>query len=239
MKRKSYLPVLMAVFLWLGVSAGLLAKDGPGFGGGYFSVGENWNSLSNLNASLTAAGYTSVPENGLAFGGGGFGINNRFLFGGMGAGISFGSTKANGNEVKLQGGFGLFDVGYVLFSSSNLRVYPLVGIGGGGFTLKILKQGSPSPFGELLKKPAGAVQLTSGDFLLNLGIGFHTLLFKKEKKNNQGYGGFLLGVRAGYLISIVHGKFGLEDAEVPNAPKSPFTGPYIYLTLGGGGSQTK
>ncbi len=238
MKRTSRWFIGMGILFLLISVPGLRAQEKTqGLGGGYFLVGENWTSLSDLNAALAKAGYGRFSENGVAFGGGGFGIRGRLLLGGMGAGSSNGSMTANGNKVELSGGFGLFDMGYVLFSGSAWRVYPMIGIGGGGFTLKIYSQEKPAGFQELLKNPCGELQLTSGNVLLNFGVGFHALLGKKERKNEEGIGGFLIGVRLGYLLSVYTSGWDAARGSVPDGPSAPFTGPYVYLTLGGGGGQ--
>ncbi len=239
MRRTGIGIVVVAFLLGTVLTAGVRAKGNqPQGGGGYFSLGENWVSLSNLNTILARACYSKLRSNGLAFGGGGFAVKRRWLWGGMGAGFNNGSTTANGNKVAFGGGYGLFDLGYMILNTPKMALYPMIGIGGGGLTLKITRQSGPKELSDLLKNPEGEVQITSGDFLLNVGFGFHFLLAKKEKRG-KGTGGLLVGARAGYLVSLIHGNWRMEQGDVPGAPKSPFTGPYVYITIGGMGKDGK
>ena len=97
-------------------------------------------------------------------GGYGYRAVDRLLLGGEGAGV-FGRGA--------RGGFGLFTVGYALWSRPKWQVYPFWGFGGGSFTV-----GDRSP---------------GGGFLLGVGLGADVMATREPN-------GYTVGARAGYLF---------------------------------------
>ena len=210
----------------------VFAKDG---GCGYFSTGVNFFNLSKLNDKLKNSGYPELSSNFWAFGGGGYGIvYNRFIIGGEGYG--FGDTASNSQyKVSLGGGYGFFNFGYLLFSSSSIKLYPLLGIGGGGLTLKLIPKSNNLKFNELLSDPKRMSTLSNGFLLVNLGLGMDYLLPLAE--NKDGKGGVLLGIRVGYILCPAKGDWGVEDIEVSDVPSLDFSGFYFRIVIGGGGEE--
>jgi len=125
-------------------------------GMGYFIGGAGWLLESGNNSIVYSAG------------GGGHSISNHWIIGGEGH-SSFGPDNA--------GGYGFFNIGYALFTTDIILVYPLVGLGGGAMT----REASPS---------------VSKCALLNSSIGVDYLLYTKSKS------GILLGLRAGYTFTV-------------------------------------
>jgi len=87
------------------------------------------------------------------FGGAGFALINRVVIGGSG----WGSSQTVGSDslratVEIAGGE--FDLGYQVFSMKHLLVAPVLGIGGGGYTIELQKLSEgPLSFGQLLQNP--------------------------------------------------------------------------------------
>ncbi len=236
MKGQKAWAIWLVALLFLVLVSNLSAEEKHGgFGAGYFSFGPNWIQISKLNAVLTSAGYSPLTSHVVALGGGGFGGKKRLIWGGEGFGFSSGSVTAHSNEIRLGGGYGLFNLGYLLYKRPRLGLYPLLGFGGGGFSLQIASQNKPASFEALLQKPEGNLQLTSGEFLLNVGVGFYTLLATPKRPDR--IGGFLLGIRVGYLISAFRSNWTAGNEEIPNSPEAPFAGPYIHFMIGGGGGK--
>jgi len=87
------------------------------------------------------------------FGGAGFALIDRVVIGGSG----WGSSQTVGSEnlratIEIAGGE--FDLGYQVFSMKHLLIAPVLGIGGGGYTIELQDtSGAPGSFNQLLKNP--------------------------------------------------------------------------------------
>ena len=225
----------LSAFLSTGYTKCKNSEKGPGIG--YFEIGAVSVDLSNLNAVLHTSGYPKLSPRFFSYGGGGLSFVDRFVIGGEGIGFFKSSVTGNGNKLSLSGGYGVFEMGYRLFKTRKTSLYPLFGIGGGGLNLRVTEQNLSSNFSELLKHPAGNVQFSSGEFLMDLGLGGCWLLGSKEKKGRVG--GFLVGFRVGYLVAPFRQNWKLQDVSVLDAPKTSFSGPYFMIAIGAGSQKMK
>lgn len=213
------------------VSHGQDLKRGAG-GRGYFMVGSSVIDIEELNSRLEAKQYSKLSDKFMSFGGGGHAIMGRLIIGGEGHGLIGKETTTGEYKVSLNAGCGFFDLGYMVYSSRGLSLYPLLGIGGGGMSLKIADRQTPT-FDEVLENPKRGTELVSGCFLLNLSFGADYLFNLGE---GQGEGGLLLGIRAGYTFALVKGEWKIDEATVAGGPEVGVEGPYLRLAVGGGGS---
>jgi hypothetical protein len=139
-------------------------------GGGGFLIGFQWLDLGDLNDELKANGYNSFDRSVVTYGGTGYGIiGERLMLGGEGHGFSQESSTSTYLE-RLDGGYGMFDVGYIVFSRWGLALFPTVGLGWGGVSLRITERSVPS-FDDILTTPARESQLNTSNFMLQGGIG--------------------------------------------------------------------
>jgi len=168
-------------------------------GRGFFQVGYLHLDLDGLNSDLLAAGLPRLEQDHLTLGGAGYGSSGRFLIGGEGhALIGEDETTADGSrQLSPSGGYGLFRIGYLAFSRSQLDVYPLLGIGGGGMSLTIAERSAPT-FDDVLADPERAARLSTGMFLLDLGVGAN---YRVAVGDDDEEGGFLVGLQAGYTFA--------------------------------------
>jgi len=70
--------------------------------------------------------------------------------------------------------------------------------------------------------------------LLNVAVGMDYLISFGQDRDG-GRGGFLLGIRAGYMISPFQGDWSMGELEVAGGPDLGLTGPYVRVMFGGGG----
>jgi hypothetical protein len=136
-------------------------KAGEKIGVGYFSGGVGWILESGDSSMVYSAG------------GGGHTIANKWILGGEGHSC-FGSDNA--------GGFGFFDLGYLLLRGDFVLVYPLLGLGGGAMT---------SAIGSEVSKCALLNPAVCADFLIPM-------------KNRSG---ILLGLHGGYTFTVYSNTF--------------------------------
>lgn len=134
------------------------AVAAPPINGGFGCFGPTVGivDFGGLNSAFQEGGEPLKQEpNSLqwGFGGAGFALIDRVVIGGSG----WGSSQTVGSEnlratVQIAGGE--FDLGYQVYSLKHLLIAPVLGIGGGGYTIELQDtSGAPSNFNQLLKNP--------------------------------------------------------------------------------------
>ncbi len=220
----------------------LLSIAGPGYGQrtgegrGYLMAGAQGMDIGALNSRLRANGYDTFPGTFATFGGGGYGIMGRFVIGGEGVGVMGGSKSgtigADLFKTSLNGGYGLFRIGYIVARRGGLIVYPTFGIGGGGLSLEIDRRETVS-FDSILQNPRRSARLGSGFLLLDLGVGADNMVVLNRRGNEEG--GIVFGLHAGYLFSPYQSGWG----DALDGPDAAIQGAYVRLVVGGGGSRSR
>ncbi|MCX7957838.1 MAG: hypothetical protein N3B13_02195 [Deltaproteobacteria bacterium] len=234
MLRKTVFMSLILSFLSLTLTAEE-AKEGGGMG--YFMASWQSISLSGLNKELNINGLPEFSESQYAFGGGGHGIIGNFIIGGEGHGLSGESKSNNLYKVSVSGGYGLFDVGYIVFKKDGLILYPLLGIGGGGLNVTI-KEKATYDFNEVMKNPKRGIDLSNGGFITAISLCADYLFsFGKDK---DGSGGLMIGLRGGFLLPMYKGSnWSYNEQEITNGPSADIKGFFFRLNIGGGGISEK
>lgn len=235
----------MIVFSIITVSNSVQAESdectvGRQAGKGYFFVGSGTLDIDKLNSRLAGKGYPKFSDSFLTVGGGGHGIVNRFIIGGEGMAFvtEDRETIISGKTYKnsLTGGCGFFDIGYSAYSHRGLSIYPILGIGGGGFSLNITDRSAPN-FDDILSAPARSSHLSSASFLLSISVGADYLLNFEQRPDRTG--GLILGLRVGYIFAPVTGNWSIDNIEVFGGPKTGMNGLFFHFMIGGGGSEPR
>ncbi|MCS7245745.1 MAG: hypothetical protein RMJ38_06435, partial [candidate division WOR-3 bacterium] len=113
-----------------------------GFGG--FSVGISFVDNKQLSNYLSDRGYPELKSVDLSSCGFGYGIFRNFVIGGLGFG-GFSNSDNKSNKYARYGlSGGAFSLGYVIYSSGKLLVYPLFNIGGYSYNLKLYEKSNGS-----------------------------------------------------------------------------------------------
>ncbi|MDZ7262335.1 MAG: hypothetical protein ONB05_09560, partial [candidate division KSB1 bacterium] len=185
-------------------------KKGGGAGG--FEFGLNRFDSGELSTKLQAKGFEALEKNNFSLGGSGYGIiGEKILLGGGGYGFQqdvFSDTL----KASVSAGYGVFNVGYVVFSKKGLRLFPMIGIGGGGVNLKIVERGVIPTFDEVLDNPRREANVSTGSFLVQFAVGMD--YFLKLGEDEKGAGGLLFGIRAGYTFAPTKADWKMEDMDV-------------------------
>ncbi|GBD03418.1 hypothetical protein HRbin19_00700 [bacterium HR19] len=199
----------------------------------YFILGGKILNLSSLNTRLESKGYPKISNNFISLGGGGHFAVKRFIIGGEGHGFFSKETENIGYRASVGGGYGFFNIGYIVYRTEGLNVYPLLGLGGGAMTLELVEKAISPSFDDLLSNPRGQANLSVGGFLINLAVGLD--YFLALRRGERGEGGLDFGLRLGYIFSPFMGSWRMSGAGVSGGPSVAPTGPFIRLTIGGGG----
>jgi hypothetical protein len=159
------------------------------------------------------------------FGGAGFALIDRIVIGGSG----WGGSQTVGSDslratVEIAGGE--FDLGYQVFSTKHLLIAPVLGIGGGGYTIELQKL-SPTPlkFDDLLKNPGRTGKVSFSGLILSPQL-MVTVPIKFVG----------LQLRGGYCYTPVTPEWGLEGgSKLSSGPAITKGMPFATLNVVFGG----
>jgi len=163
MKRHTLSLTLIALLAATAVAA-------PPLNGGFGCFGPTVGlvNFSGLDDALATGGISQkLGSMQWGFGGAGFALIDRVVIGGSG----WGSSQTVGSDslratVQIAGGE--FDLGYQVFSIKHLLIAPVLGIGGGGYTIELQKlSGAPLTFGQLLQEPGRTSTVSFSDLTLS------------------------------------------------------------------------
>lgn len=227
--------ILLVVSIITSVTHGQRIELNPEESGGmgYSMLGSGFLSISDLNARLESNGYSAISGGFFSVGGGGHGIfNNKWIIGGEGHTLMGGSDTDGNYSTSLIVNQGFFDVGYILYSTGDLRAYPIIGLGAGTMRFSLSEDLTSLTFDQLLNNPGRNSEISKSGLLLNFALGADYLFSFMKSESERG--GLLLGLRAGYCISPFKGHWNMGDIEISGAPDLGFAGPYIRFMIGGG-----
>ena len=199
-------------------------------GRGYFQVGYTALDLDALNQTLRAEGISEFEEGFYTLGGGGHVERDRFLIGGEGHAMLEQSETSGGFKRRLSGGYGFFDLGYLVVRTDRVRVFALGGMGVGGVGLTA-EERSVASFEEVLEEPRRGSTLSTGGFLFQLAAGADHIFRFRDNPNSSS--GMAVGLRAGYVFSPGEGEWRVNGSDAAGGPETGTGGFYVRFSVGG------
>ena len=229
------LSLLTSLALWLSP----LAQAQPSFNPevfqgvrGWYTPGFTLLDSASFNAATTDAGYGNLSPVFISQGGGAHVILDRIILGAAFQNSSgFRTVNAKGEALAVQGGHGLFQLGYLLVNSGPFSLYPVLGIGSGSTSIRATGALN-TLFG--LSRTEAIEQIDSTQVLLDLGLGADYMIdFNGDTTQASG---LLVGLRAGYLwvASPPQWESGRQIISGSRLPQLNQQGLYLQLTLGAG-----
>jgi hypothetical protein len=204
----------------------------PTEGRGFFMIGLHNADLSDINGPMVSQGYSRFGENFALIGGGGHAIIGRFMIGGEGYALIDREGTRGPVQARLSAGCGFFDLGYIFWRQNDVSAYGMLGLGGGGWTLRITDSAAV-PLEAVLGDPGRSSTLTTNHFLVSLSVGADW--YFRFAGNERGEGGMSFGLRAGYTLAPLKSSWEMEDFEITSGPKMGLAGPFVRLVIGFGG----
>ncbi len=213
------------------ISTPVIAQTG---GSGFFSLGTIDLNLDDLNRRLVAADLPAAESSALTFGGGGWNERGRLRLGGQGHGFlnSEETTEDGRTGVRLSGGYGIFSLGWEVYRGSRVTLFPVGGIGGGGYSLHIGTRES-ALFDDILEDPRRSSTLSAGGILTSAGIRGEIALGERSARGRPRPGP-ILGVEATALRGIGNWSWSSQWGAATRGPDVAFDGVHLRVTFGGG-----
>jgi len=199
-------------------------------GGGAFTIGTQLLPTSELLQFDPSAPELSTSN--ISIGGYSFFQFNSFVVGMSGSGF-YGSEKTDSRNTYERGG-GMFtvDFGYKVVNSPSFSLYPLIGLGAGGFGYSISGLDDVVIGGDTPAPNESSYNYSS--FLFDIGLRFEKTLGYEEGDCGKGAG--MVGVELGYLMSPSSNEWKTgSGASVINGPEYSMSGFYVRLLIGGFG----
>ncbi|MFN3939077.1 MAG: hypothetical protein ACK4IY_00730 [Chitinophagales bacterium] len=217
-------------------------------GGGYgnFFVGPSYLSIPTLHEYLkeeqilgASASYNAIST---MIGGEGFGMKGRFIIGGGGFGSGPINVASPKGKAEINAGGGYFKTGYVLIPGKAAFFATHLGIGWGGYSVKITNNTPDQEIYFNPAKPAIPLDIRNyyfGGTIFDPGVSVQTIAFGDTQENSSG--GFMLGIHMGCIITIPLGDwYSGTDMVLGYIPlPGVLYNPYLKITIGGGGMEYK
>ena len=202
-----------------------------GPGAAFLGAGVSRIGTGDLDDRLSAHGYPTFGQTATGINVGAYHIlPGGFTFGGELHGLIIGEKQHAGREVGIGGGYATFGIGYMFDLRRRVRVYPRIGVGGGGVGLWIQRD-SVVDFDDVLEDPRPVPDrdrepvLSRASAVIDVGAGVEFL--------PGGIGrGLMLGLRLGYLAAPSSADWQLYEDEVSGGPKMTLRGPYFRGLIG-------
>ncbi len=221
---------LIAACFLLSSHSGLFAQKYIGGAGG-LDVGAQHFNMDGFNQFLPAD-FPTLSGDFLTIGGDGYFMFENFVIGGSGYGLIGDDIRFDGQRAQIGGGMGFFHLGYDFLHKDKLKLYPLIGIGGGGMTMVFSNLGAITANDVRNGNTTGDYYQTDiswGSLMIDLGLGFD--YFPEGESGSSPR----LGVRAGYIFTPSHSDFRYGGGVISGAEAGSLEGYYIRIIIGGGG----
>lgn len=202
-------------------------------GSGSFNIG--YANLSNSDfQKFLPEGFGQLSESYLLLGGEGYALKGNFLMGGSGQAI-IGKDESNNNlKTEVSGGMGFLNLGYAIINNEKLKIFPMLGIGGGGMELRISEDTDLS-LTNIIEEPGREITLEVANFILDFSVGLDYIPTLYMAKNGKEGGGFKTGIRVGYLLGFNNDNWEYGGGDIKGAPDFSLNSFYVKLVIGGYG----
>jgi hypothetical protein len=202
-------------------------------GGGGFTIGYGNFDVSKLHAFVPDA-ITKFSNNQLMLGGTGHGFIGKFVTGMSGSAVLGDAITSNNLKIKLSGGLGTLDFGYLVLDKEKVKIFPLLGVGGGGYGVSIAKNQDIST-DNIVTDPGREINLSKGGFLMDASINLNFIPILQYDEKEKTYGGFMTGLRVGYVYGLPSSNWSFAGGDISNGPNFGINMFYVKLVIGGFG----
>jgi hypothetical protein len=208
-------------------------------GFGHFSGGPAYTDASFIN-TLVGSEFSgkenyNIGNTGWLYGGEGFGLKDRWFFGGGGFAQYIPSAESTEALVNYGMGGGYFKAGYLVQQKSRSFAYCFGSVGGGELAMTI-KNRSENTF--VLNENTQVLPYSTNKYKIatvffDAGIGSKFLVTPVISDASR-CGGLVVGIDLGCKIGSPVGNWQLKNNDVTLAVPSTRFMPYVRLTFGGG-----
>ncbi|HHG86326.1 MAG TPA: hypothetical protein ENJ82_16365 [Bacteroidetes bacterium] len=208
-------------------------KSGKISGGyGYFSLGYTQLDLGPTNTFMNGVNYSDFANNHITIGGGGFVMVKNLILGGEGHSLLSQEAKSTQQNALLSGGWGQFQIGYIVLARRGFILYPRFGVGRYNHSLLLTNTaGNSTNVNDFLNGNFNGTEIIRKGMLLSGELGFE---FMPGFDENSG-SGLTFGLNVGYNYAASSNAWTAYQVELQNGPDLNMSGIYARLRIGFGG----
>ena len=204
-------------------------------GGGGFTIGYGNMDVSDFQAFLPADTRT-LKDDHLVIGGTGHAYLGRLVIGGGGAGLLGDDIVTDSLDISLGGGYGTFDLGYLILNREHVKFFPMLGIGGAGYGISIARNENVS-VDNVRNNPAREIDIKKGSIVADVSLNLNLIPFLEYDEKEDSFGGFMAGLKVGYLYSLPSSDWRFTGGDITGGPDFGLNMLYFQVVIGGFGFQ--
>lgn len=210
-----------------------LAQSKKTSGGiGFYQPGVQFFAPQGLNDYFPDS-YPEMKFGLMSHSGGGYAIRKNFIYGGEWGSYKGGPFIQDDIQVDLEAETGGVKLGYVVYAKQKLMVFPMVGFIWNDLYFYIHEPDQNEAYTTVTNHPKQATTLKHSSTNLDLSLSA-TYMIKGEMSENGG-GGLMLGLQAGYQLNGFTSKWTYDNGVLDGGPAFNLDGFYVRLIFGGGG----
>lgn len=237
MKKK-----LISIFSFLLIVQGFFAQDikeksNYSMGCGGFTLGYGNMNVSKLH-NFVPENFSSFTNNHVVVGATGHGIINGFVIGGSGFSMMGDEMKSDSLKVSLSEGIGTFDVGFVILNRERIKIYSMVGLGGGAYGLQLTKFRNLS-IDDVVNDAGHEINCGMSSMIADISLTVNLIPILTYDEIENSYSGFMTGLKIGYLFGLPTSNWSYSGGDITNGPTFGINMIYAKLIIGGFGYQKK
>jgi hypothetical protein len=236
--KRALLLVAVCLLILAKVCIGQETRQVKAMGEGGFTIGYGSMDVSGLRVFIPSGDGRLITGNQTLAGGTGHGIIGCFVIGGSGYAIRGDELSTDSFSIRLSGGAGTFDIGYLLLDRQNLKLFPMLGVGGGSYGVKIAQRKNISA-SQVASDPGREVSLGNSSFAFDASLNLRTIPYLEFNEEDNSYGGFMTGISVGYVFSLPGDNWSFSGGDITGGPRFGLNMLYIKLLLGGFGYSPK
>lgn len=233
MKKPGIVIALLLVFVSHAHAQKMESKAIMAGGEGGFVIGYGNFDVSDLQVFLPD-GFSKPSANHMVIGGEGHAFIQNLVIGGSGLGL-VGSSMSNATyQTNFGGGLGTFDFGYLIINKEKVKFFPLLGIGGGSYSVSTSENENIS-LAQLQTRPSREIGVSSGGMAMQISLRLSLIPALRYDPDENSYGGFMTGLKVGYLFYFPSSEWSYKGGEVHGGPNFGLRGFYASIVIGGSG----
>jgi hypothetical protein len=156
---------------------------------------------------------------------------NKFVVGASLSAVSGGTTKTTTLRITQNGGLASIDFGYLILSNDKIKIYPLVGLGAGGYGLTIMESVTLTP-GDIMNEPGREINLKLNQFVLDGSVNLNVIPLVRFREKRDFYTGLVTGIKVGYLLGFPSSDWKYSGGDIVNGPSMGMNMLYFKVVLG-------
>ena len=228
--------IIVSIIVCISISL-LKAQEENGkfksMGSGGFTIGYGYMDVSKIHAFVPKE-IADFNNNHMLIGGTGHGMLNDFIVGGTGLAIGGDLIMADNYKITNGGGVGTIDFGYQILDKEQVKIYPMIGIGGCMYGLQVSRNKNV-PINTIVNDPGQEINVSLGGFVMDFSLNLNYIPLVLYDDIDNSYGGFMTGFKVGYLLSVPSSDWIYSGGNVIGGPSFGLNMWYAKLIIGGFG----